>query len=128
MAWNGRDTKGPPTGGWFVIRDRQKLPDPAPWNGFCFFCCLSQDSELVASFFFVGGEGGEGIFFSQGSELVASFFFFCWGGEGGEGKPCVGLLLYWGVKLITSFCFGGGRKGNCTRTPQTHTFGHQELS
>ncbi|CAJ1351673.1 unnamed protein product [Effrenium voratum] len=28
MAWNGRDTKGPPTGGWFVIRDRQKLPDP----------------------------------------------------------------------------------------------------
>ena len=31
MAWNGRDTKGPPTGGWFVIRDRQKLPDPAAW-------------------------------------------------------------------------------------------------
>ncbi|CAK9070930.1 unnamed protein product [Durusdinium trenchii] len=28
LAWNGRDTKGPPTGGWFVIRDRQKLPDP----------------------------------------------------------------------------------------------------
>eukprot|EP00434_Breviolum_minutum_P040358 symbB.v1.2.035859.t1/scaffold4925.1/size32794/3 len=28
LAWNGRDTKGPPTGGWFTIRDRQKLPDP----------------------------------------------------------------------------------------------------
>ena len=28
IAWNGRDTKGPPAGGWFVIRDRTKLPDP----------------------------------------------------------------------------------------------------
>eukprot|EP00933_Yihiella_yeosuensis_P064240 TRINITY_DN6760_c0_g2_i1.p1 TRINITY_DN6760_c0_g2~~TRINITY_DN6760_c0_g2_i1.p1 ORF type:complete len:1314 (+),score=308.91 TRINITY_DN6760_c0_g2_i1:87-4028(+) len=28
LAWNARDTKGPPSGGWFVIRDRQKLPDP----------------------------------------------------------------------------------------------------
>eukprot|EP00930_Biecheleria_cincta_P047369 TRINITY_DN32820_c0_g1_i1.p1 TRINITY_DN32820_c0_g1~~TRINITY_DN32820_c0_g1_i1.p1 ORF type:complete len:1307 (-),score=272.20 TRINITY_DN32820_c0_g1_i1:41-3961(-) len=28
LAWNGRDTRGAPTGGWFVIRDRQKLPDP----------------------------------------------------------------------------------------------------
>jgi len=28
LAWNARETKGPPTGGWFVIRDRTKLPDP----------------------------------------------------------------------------------------------------
>lgn len=28
LAWNARETKGPPTGGWFVIRDRAKLPDP----------------------------------------------------------------------------------------------------
>jgi len=28
LAWNGRDTKGPPTGGWFVMRDRTKIPDP----------------------------------------------------------------------------------------------------
>ena len=43
LAWNGRDTKGPPTGGWFTIRDRQKLPDPVTgmsenkptvWSGF----------------------------------------------------------------------------------------------
>merc|ERR1719277_2621661 len=28
LAWNARETKGAPTGGWFVIRDRSKLPDP----------------------------------------------------------------------------------------------------
>jgi len=28
LAWNARETKGAPTGGWFVIRDRGKLPDP----------------------------------------------------------------------------------------------------
>jgi len=28
LAWNARETKGPPTGGWFVIRDRNKVPDP----------------------------------------------------------------------------------------------------
>lgn len=28
LAWNAREVKGPPSGGWFVIRDRQKLPDP----------------------------------------------------------------------------------------------------
>jgi len=28
MAWNAREAKGPPTGGWFVIRERAKLPDP----------------------------------------------------------------------------------------------------
>merc|ERR1719188_1127477 len=28
LAWNARETKGPPTGGWFVIRDRNKIPDP----------------------------------------------------------------------------------------------------
>jgi len=28
LAWNARETKGPPAGGWFIIRDRNKLPDP----------------------------------------------------------------------------------------------------
>lgn len=28
LAWNARETKGAPAGGWFVIRDRGKLPDP----------------------------------------------------------------------------------------------------
>lgn len=28
LAWNARTTKGPPTGGWFVLRDKNKLPDP----------------------------------------------------------------------------------------------------
>jgi len=28
LAWNAREVRGPPTGGWFVIRDRAKLPDP----------------------------------------------------------------------------------------------------
>eukprot|EP00971_Amphidinium_carterae_P002350 46456-Amphidinium_carterae.1 len=28
LAWNARAVRGPPTGGWFVIRDRAKLPDP----------------------------------------------------------------------------------------------------
>eukprot|EP00929_Paragymnodinium_shiwhaense_P020571 TRINITY_DN13670_c0_g1_i1.p1 TRINITY_DN13670_c0_g1~~TRINITY_DN13670_c0_g1_i1.p1 ORF type:complete len:1253 (-),score=306.35 TRINITY_DN13670_c0_g1_i1:91-3849(-) len=28
LAWNAREVRGPPAGGWFVIRDRTKLPDP----------------------------------------------------------------------------------------------------
>lgn len=28
LAWNARETKGPPTGGWFVLRDKTRLPDP----------------------------------------------------------------------------------------------------
>jgi len=28
LAWNAREAKGPPSGGWFVIRERSKLPDP----------------------------------------------------------------------------------------------------
>eukprot|EP00927_Polykrikos_kofoidii_P045974 TRINITY_DN4013_c0_g3_i1.p1 TRINITY_DN4013_c0_g3~~TRINITY_DN4013_c0_g3_i1.p1 ORF type:complete len:1279 (+),score=261.33 TRINITY_DN4013_c0_g3_i1:76-3912(+) len=28
LAWNAREIKGPPAGGWFCIRDRAKLPDP----------------------------------------------------------------------------------------------------
>mmetsp|Transcript_6214 Transcript_6214/g.13380 ORF Transcript_6214/g.13380 Transcript_6214/m.13380 type:complete len:1321 (+) Transcript_6214:150-4112(+) len=28
LAWNARTTKGAPSGGWFVIRDKMKLPDP----------------------------------------------------------------------------------------------------
>mmetsp|Transcript_30043 Transcript_30043/g.84639 ORF Transcript_30043/g.84639 Transcript_30043/m.84639 type:complete len:1295 (+) Transcript_30043:66-3950(+) len=28
LGWNARETKGPPTGGWFIVRDRAKLPDP----------------------------------------------------------------------------------------------------
>jgi len=28
LAWNARETKGPPAGGWFVLRERTKLPDP----------------------------------------------------------------------------------------------------